>query len=349
MVLQTHVLGPCNNMCELVRRDCAIFFQGAGVPYPPFFNCSLPTYHPADGLCFGPNDPTTLTYPVVISGGSGATTAASVRQSASSTYASSSLKIATTSGVIWPALATQILFSSSATIIGILPSVFTPISWTTAPTPTKSSSTTGTIATPSAQPFASASTQAITEPSATPRVTEIPATLCYPAVQVPFCANVGYEKGFHLPNPLGDVTPLQAENRLRNFKLFVDMKCSQALVHFLCAFYAPPCGATLPYAAMQPCRNLCEFVRKGCEPAFVRIGMVWPMQFACDELPDAGGNGTTCYGAHPEDLVLPVILEPPTSSHANGRHFYSSRWLVVSAVVLQYYLISLSTGLKFSN
>eukprot|EP00731_Ephydatia_muelleri_P019413 Em0012g238a len=173
------------------------------------------------------------------------------------------------------------------------------------------------------------STYAVTQPSVTPTVTDRP---CYPPSQVPFCANVGYTSGFRLPNPLGDATPLQAESHLQSFKLFVDMKCSQALIHFLCGFYAPPCEATLPYAAMQPCRNLCEFVRKGCEPAFVKIGMVWPMQFACDEFPDAGGNGTTCYGpANPEDLVLPVTTPSVPTSYANGQHFRSS-WIIVSLV-----------------
>lgn len=280
-LLQTHVLGPCYSMCDLVRRECASTFMLFGVPYPPFLNCSLPPFNPTDGVCFGPSDPTTLTYPVT--GGSGISNGTTVP----------SLQITpATPGTTAQQLYTPSVLSTPLPL-GLATPTFTTTTTIALPTPQSSTPVlpyaTSYAPQPSVMP-----PQATGAPSVTPAVEK---PTCYGLPDVPFCANVnnaGYKStGIYLPNLLGDTTPQKAQDRLDSYTLFVDIKCSHALVPFLCSYYAPSCLPSPPYM-LQPCSDLCEFVRKGCEPAFVGIGMTWPMQFACEDFPDA--NDTACYG-----------------------------------------------------
>ena len=127
-------------------------------------------------------------------------------------------------------------------------------------------------------------------------------------IQISFCQNVGYSWTRQ--------TSREQQTSLTQLEMFAPLiraRCSQAIVHFLCAYYVPECQAQ--GTDLQPCRDMCEFVQDGCLAAFQRAGIPWPVN--CNSLPT---RSQSCSG--PMDLTavsIPLIpgitdtVEPPTS------------------------------------
>ncbi len=144
---------------------------------------------------------------------------------------------------------------------------------------------------------------------------------CQPVASIPLCSNVGYPAA-SFPNLRGQQTPDEANAELLDFLPAVLNMCSNAIVHFLCAVYAPACSeahsdGTTSEAVLrvQPCRNLCEYVREGCEATLVQLGFDWP-QCAGFPIPRREDE---CYGPlDPKLLQIPAGILPNTSHSTLG-------------------------------
>ena len=131
-----------------------------------------------------------------------------------------------------------------------------------------------------------------------------------------FCGSMNYTF-FATPNFRNGTEESEIEAELRTYAILYSSGCSNALVHFLCAYYKPPCFPTNAGAIrLIPCRELCLYVRSSCEPALkkFRATATWPDHLDCDQFPlKCDENGPICYpGFHAlEDyqtrLMLPRI------------------------------------------
>lgn len=109
---------------------------------------------------------------------------------------------------------------------------------------------------------------------------------CQIITDVPLCLHVPWSNA-SFPNLREHPTQEQANTEVTVFLPLVQRQCSNAIVHFLCAIYTPVCfvnpdGSTL---TLQPCRELCMYVRTTCEPPMVASGFPWPSHFECDTFP----------------------------------------------------------------
>ena len=103
-----------------------------------------------------------------------------------------------------------------------------------------------------------------------------------------------------VPNLFNHSTQEQAASEIHP-SFYFGLRCeSREMTLFVCALYFPPCE--MPY---QPCRELCERVKRRCLPNIELYGYPWPEEIDCDEFPSAG-SGANCIGAQP--------LMPPTTS-----------------------------------
>ena len=153
-------------------------------------------------------------------------------------------------------------------------------------------------------------------------------------IQISFCQNVGY-------NWTSQAWREQQNSltRLETFVPVVRTRCSQAIVHFLCAFHVPECQAQ--QTVLQPCRDMCELVQERCLAAFQRAGISWPVN--CGSLPT---RSQSCSG--PTDLTavsIPLIPgitdtdEPPTSG---SPVIFPSQTVVMTLSILLVSLFSLN-------
>ncbi|XP_014668494.1 PREDICTED: secreted frizzled-related protein 3-like [Priapulus caudatus] len=104
------------------------------------------------------------------------------------------------------------------------------------------------------------------------------------SIKIPMCRSMPYNMT-RMPNLLHHSTQENAILAIDRFYMLVQTKCSEHLLFFLCAIYAPIC--TLEFQAVPPCRGVCESARAGCEPLLTRYGLTWPENLDCDllELP----------------------------------------------------------------
>lgn len=119
--------------------------------------------------------------------------------------------------------------------------------------------------------------------------TEPPPGTCEPIRAVVQCLNVEW-KNASFPNFRQHKTQEEANLELTGYLPLIQQKCSNAIVHFLCAVYAPVCvsvpGFNIPLT-LAPCREVCEAVRAGCEPLLVANDFNWPSHLDCDNFPAA--------------------------------------------------------------
>ena len=112
-----------------------------------------------------------------------------------------------------------------------------------------------------------------------------------------FCTDINYTS-FATPNFDNDVEEVTIDIKLLGYGILYTSGCSNALVHFLCGYYKPPCY-NIPDAEalrLRPCRELCLYVRSSCEPTLKKINATWPDHLGCDQFPLKGDeNGPDCY------------------------------------------------------
>lgn len=71
---------------------------------------------------------------------------------------------------------------------------------------------------------------------------------------------------------------------MRVFTPLVNKDCSANLQFFLCVLYVPPCVINMD-DIIPPCREVCEEVRRGCEPDMITAGYPWPPFMDCKQFP----------------------------------------------------------------
>ena len=109
------------------------------------------------------------------------------------------------------------------------------------------------------------------------------------ALVIPLCSDLQQNMTL-FPNILNHRTQEEAALEVHQFFPLVKVGCSPYLAQFLCSVYAPPCEEP-----RQPCRELCNQAREGCEALMQRFGFTWPGILACNKFPTRH-NGTNCIG-----------------------------------------------------
>lgn len=88
-----------------------------------------------------------------------------------------------------------------------------------------------------------------------------------------------------MPNHLHHSTQDNAVLAIEQFEGLLGTGCSQDLLFFLCAMYAPICTIDFQHEPIKPCKAVCERAKSGCEPVMKRYNHSWPDSLACNELP----------------------------------------------------------------
>ena len=129
---------------------------------------------------------------------------------------------------------------------------------------------------------------------------------CVDISKIPFCSNLNYPKA-HFPNYRGHDSPAEANNELSDFNGFVNTNCSNAIVHLLCAVYAPFCYVDEKHGTskLHPCIELCQHVRSGCESVVNSYGLDWPSHLDCNNSDIYKNSSELTYC--PDDLSTLVI------------------------------------------
>ena len=173
-------------------------------------------------------------------------------------------------------------------------------------------------------------------PIITPTPSPVNARQCL-SIETKYCPReIGYIDST-FPNRDGE-TSEDAENSIETHLAFIESKCSQAIVHFLCAYYIPQCVDEHPFI-LEPCRELCEYVRDDCN-----LNLNWPEKFNCDQFPYRE-EGATCTSPDINELSkvkIPVIdgVTSPEESPRGGavashRHLHDIVPLIlIPAIVL---------------
>ena len=121
-----------------------------------------------------------------------------------------------------------------------------------------------------------------------------------------------YENG-SFPNLRNHTDQNEAAQELLSFTPIIQRVCSNAVVHFLCSFYAPFCQFGI---RVRPCRELCAYVRSTCELPLTELGLEWPPFLECDEfLPDATTDLDFC---PPNFTLLQIPPNVPTDDLATA-------------------------------
>jgi len=97
------------------------------------------------------------------------------------------------------------------------------------------------------------------------------------------CHGLGYSF-VQMPNHLKYETQKEAEERIKVYTPLVNVDCSPSVQFFLCVLYVPPCVINMDRLIL-PCREVCEEVKRGCEPTLKGAGYRWPSIMDCKQFP----------------------------------------------------------------
>lgn len=109
------------------------------------------------------------------------------------------------------------------------------------------------------------------------------AAACEP-VRIPMCRSMPWNMT-KMPNHLHHSTQANAVLAIEQFEGLLGTQCSEDLLFFLCAMYAPICTIDFQHDPIKPCKSVCERAKWGCEPVMKKYNHSWPESLACDELP----------------------------------------------------------------
>ena len=104
--------------------------------------------------------------------------------------------------------------------------------------------------------------------------------VCEPLKEITLCMGIYDNASF--PNVRDHQTQAIANDELEQFIPLIQGGCSNAIVHFLCAVYAPFCQYNRPEIEITPCRELCQYVYDGCVQPLLDFGISWPPHLNCD-------------------------------------------------------------------
>ena len=131
---------------------------------------------------------------------------------------------------------------------------------------------------------------------------------CEPIKDVNICLNMPWQNAT-FPNFREHETQADANAEIEDFRQVINQCCSQAIVHFLCAYYTPICvqlPGSLTTSTLQPCRSLCQKVRDGCEGVYQESSLNWPPHLECGNFPDKSED--ICADIPDNVLVIPPSL-----------------------------------------
>ena len=128
-----------------------------------------------------------------------------------------------------------------------------------------------------------------------------------------FCSGINYTH-FATPNFRNGTEESDIESELLTYTILYTSGCSNALVHLLCGYYKPPCfpDANGKAVRLAPCRELCLYVCRTCEPVLMlRADVSWPEHLNCDQFQPHSEN-SFCFPGFSEletyqNLALPAI------------------------------------------
>ncbi|KAK3103988.1 hypothetical protein FSP39_023440 [Pinctada imbricata] len=106
---------------------------------------------------------------------------------------------------------------------------------------------------------------------------------CEP-IQLPMCQHMPYNMT-RMPNLLHHSSQENAKLAIEQFQPLLEQNCSEVLLFFLCAMYAPICTVNFQKAPIPPCRSVCEKAREGCERIVNDHNISWPDYLDCSHLP----------------------------------------------------------------
>ena len=136
-----------------------------------------------------------------------------------------------------------------------------------------------------------------------------PNVICRPHVLTQ-CRSLNYSTT--LPNLRNQTSPRVIEEEFLQFEILFRYNCSNALLVFLCAIYAPFCGSPDPNSTpvvLKPCRNLCIHVYNGCISVFKEFQYQWPEILTCENFPERSEE--KCFGPlDPSDIEYPNLVSP---------------------------------------
>jgi len=104
------------------------------------------------------------------------------------------------------------------------------------------------------------------------------------AIQIPMCQSMPYNMT-RMPNLLHHSSQENAKLSIEQFENLLEKNCSDVLLFFLCAMYAPICTPNFQLAPIPPCRSVCEKAREGCEHIVRKHNVSWPEYLDCSNLP----------------------------------------------------------------
>ncbi|XP_028833090.1 secreted frizzled-related protein 2 [Denticeps clupeoides] len=97
------------------------------------------------------------------------------------------------------------------------------------------------------------------------------------------CHDIEYAE-MRLPNLLGHETMNEVLQQAASWIPLVQKRCHPDTRKFLCSLFAPVCLDDLD-EPIQPCRSLCESVKRGCAPVMAAFGYPWPEMLDCERFP----------------------------------------------------------------
>ncbi|CAF1014504.1 unnamed protein product [Rotaria sp. Silwood1] len=97
------------------------------------------------------------------------------------------------------------------------------------------------------------------------------------------CKNIGYNQTY-LPNKFNHQDQKDVALVINQFTALITVGCSSELRFLLCSIYMPLC-LTNYSDPIPPCREVCERVRKPCEPYYSQYGFIWPDVLKCEQYP----------------------------------------------------------------
>ncbi len=171
--------------------------------------------------------------------------------------------------------------------------------------------------------------------------------VCEPLREITLCQGIEMYTNVSFPNIREHQTQLAANQELEQFIPLIEVGCSNAIIHFLCAIYAPFCQYNRPEIEVAPCRELCQYVFDGCESILrTQFNLEWPPHLECDNfLPDSQsdldfcprdprnltiGNSTVTIRTHEPTTPTPDVRPPigatnPTSTNPTSSVSPNSR------------------------
>ena len=135
--------------------------------------------------------------------------------------------------------------------------------------------------------------------------------------KIEWCTAIGYNMA-SFPNWRDQGDSLTAKQELKQYLPVIQTACSEAIVHMLCAVYAPFCETDKPNIRLPPCKELCQAVRDGCESVFLGFGYPLPPPLNCDRYPSFAVERLAFCSDNISMLRIPDVVPGVVRSNATA-------------------------------